>query len=79
MISNKERLKKYRKRMEAAGFKRLSFYAAPELVVLINEERKKSECGGRTLERLLLGQSLKRPDYYTNEERPSKGYNSSYE
>ena len=72
MTSNKERLRKYRKRMDAAGFKRLSFYAAPELVTLIEEERKKRECGGRTLERLLLGQAMIRPDYYAEDEEVQK-------
>ena len=38
--TNAERLKKYRAKMEAAGFKRLSFYAAPELAELINRERQ---------------------------------------
>jgi len=67
--TNAERLKKYRKKMEAGGFKRLSFYASPELVELINKERSRSECGGRVLERLLLGQAAKRPEYWTASEQ----------
>lgn len=55
MTTNAERLKRYRAKMDAAGFKRLSFYALPELDELIRRERQPSECGGRTLERLLLG------------------------
>ena len=69
MTSNKERLKKYREKMKVAGFKRLSFYAAPELVALISEERMRAECGGRTLERLLLGKAAKRPDYYMKRDK----------
>lgn len=72
MSTNAERLKKYRTKMNANGFKRLSFYAAPELVELINRERKASECGGRTLERLLLGEAKKRPEYWTAAERAQK-------
>ena len=63
--TNAERLKKYRAKMDAAGFKRLSLYAAPELDALLIRERQSGECMGRTLERLLLGQAVKRPDYYT--------------
>lgn len=72
MVSNKDRLKRYREKMAANGFKRLSFYAAPELVELIAKERKPSECGGRTLERLLLGEAKPRPDYWTAAERAQK-------
>ena len=72
MASNKDRLKRYRERMAANGFKRLSFYAAPELVELIAKERKPSECGGRTLERLLLGEAKPRPEYWTREERQQR-------
>lgn len=70
--TNAERLKKYRAKMDAAGFERLSFYAAPELAELIRRERKPSECGGRTLERLLLGQAIKRLDYYTPAQQAAK-------
>lgn len=72
MSTNAERLKRYRAKMNANGFKRLSFYAAPELVALINRERQPSECGGRTLERLLLGEAKKRPEYWTASERATK-------
>jgi hypothetical protein len=70
--TNAERLKKYRAKMEAAGFKRLSFYAAPELAELINRERQPHECGGRVLERLLLGRAVRRPEYWTPEERATR-------
>lgn len=70
--TNAERLKKYRAKMNAAGFKRLSFYASKELDELIRRERQPSECGGRTLERLLLGKAAKRPDYYTREEKTAR-------
>lgn len=75
--TNAERLRKYRAQMEAAGFKRLSFYAAPELVELIHRERKPSECGGRVLERLLLGQAVRRPEYWTPEERKQRAAKGS--
>ncbi len=59
--TNAERLKTYKLKMKDAGFKRLSVYVHPELAALLERERKSSECGGRTLERLLLGESRKRP------------------
>lgn len=70
--TNAERLKKYRAKMDAAGFKRLSFYAAPELDELLRRERKPSECGGRTLERLLLGEAKARPQYWTPREMAAR-------
>lgn len=70
--TNAERLKKYRAKMEEYGFRRLSFYASKELNELIAKERQPSECGGRVLERLLLGEAAKRPDYYTREERQQR-------
>lgn len=66
---NAQRLAKYRAKMDAAGFKRLSFYVSAELDALLRRERQPSECGGRTLERLLLGEAAKRPDYWTRQER----------
>lgn len=72
MTDNKERLRRYRAKMTAAGFKRLSFYAAPELAELIARERKPSECGGRTLERLLLGEAKPRPQYWTAAEQTAR-------
>ncbi len=72
MASNKDRLKRYREKMTDNGFKRLSFYAAPELVELIAKERKPSECGGRTLERLLLGEAKPRPEYWTRQEKAAR-------
>ena len=67
--ANAKRLKKYRAKMEQHGFKRLSFYVSAELDALLRRERQPSECGGRTLERLLLGKAAKRPDYWTRQER----------
>lgn len=72
MASNKDRLKRYREKMADNGFKRLSFYAAPELVELITKERKPSECGGRVLERLLLGEAKPRPEYWTRQEKAAR-------
>ena len=50
----------------------MSFYAAPELAELIARERKPSECGGRTLERLLLGEAKPRPQYWTAAEQAAR-------
>lgn len=72
MASNKDRLKRYREKMAANGFKRLSFYAAPELVELIARERQPYECGGRVLERLLLGGAKPRPEYWTRQEKAAR-------
>lgn len=72
MTNNAERLKKYHAKMKTSGFKRLSFYASAELANLINKERHPSECGGRVLERLLLGEAAKRPDYYTRAEKAAR-------
>lgn len=72
MSSNAERLKRYRAKMNDAGFKRLSFYAAPELAELIARERQPSECGGRVLERLLLGEAKPRPEYWTRQEKAAR-------
>jgi hypothetical protein len=69
---NAERLAKYRAKMQAAGFERMSFYGCPELVAFLREERRPSECYGRVLERLLLGQSAPRPEYWTPEERQQR-------
>ena len=62
---NAERLEKYKAKMRAAGFKRLSVWVCPELTAKVAAERQSHECGGRTLERLLLGEARKRPDYWT--------------
>lgn len=70
--TNAERLKAYKVRMREAGFKRLSVYVCPELAALLEKERRIGECGGRVLERLMLGEARKRPDYWTPEERAAK-------
>jgi hypothetical protein len=59
--TNAERLRTYRAKMDAAGFKRLSIYAHPDLIAFLKRVRKPTECGGRTLERLLLGTARARP------------------
>ena len=59
--TNSQRLKRYKAKMKAHGYKRLSFWAHGELDRLLKEARKPNECIGRTLERLLLGQAMKRP------------------
>jgi hypothetical protein len=59
--TNAERLRIYKAKMKQAGFTRLSVYVHPELVSFLNRKREPSECGGRTLERLLLGAAKERP------------------
>ncbi len=59
--TNAERLRAYKARMKEAGFKRLSVYVHPDLATYLEQERKSNECGGRALERLLLGEARKRP------------------
>ena len=61
--TNADRLKVYKVRMKQSGFKRLSIYVHPDLVEFLNRARKSNECGGRTLERLLLGEARKRPNF----------------
>lgn len=61
--TNAERLRTYKAKMKKAGFKRLSIYVHPDFAVFLERERKSNECGGRTLERLLLGQARKRPPH----------------
>lgn len=64
MSTNAERLRAYKQRMKQSGFKRLMVYVHPDLVNLLAKKRRSGECGGRTLERLLLGEARKRPDYW---------------
>ena len=60
--TNADRLKAYKAKMKEAGFTRLSVYVHPDLVAYLDAERRPNECGGRVLERLLLGSAMKRPD-----------------
>jgi hypothetical protein len=61
--TNADRLKVYKSRMEQSGFKRLSVYVHPELAAKLKAEHRPGECGGRTLERLILGEAKKRPNF----------------
>ncbi len=61
--TNAERLRIYKRKMKQAGFKRLSVYVHPELAAFLARVRKSNECGGRTLERLLLGEARERPPH----------------
>lgn len=63
MTTSAERLALYKRRMKKAGFRRISVWVSDELAATLREERKSNECGGRTLERLLLGESAKRPSF----------------
>lgn len=69
---NADRLERYKVRLRAAGFKRLSFWTCSDLATLLAAERRPGECGGRTLERLLLGAATKRPEYWSDEERVAR-------
>jgi hypothetical protein len=63
MSTNAERLKRYKVRLRAAGFKRLSFWVCADLAAMLASERQPSECGGRVLERLLMKKIATRPDF----------------
>jgi hypothetical protein len=43
---NAERLKRYKARLRAAGFKRLSFWVCADLAAMLADERMPTECGG---------------------------------
>jgi len=60
---NAELLALHKRRMKNAGFHRLSLWVSDELAQHLANERRQGECGGRTLERLLLGEAAKRPTY----------------
>jgi len=68
--TNAARLVKYKTKMREAGFKRLSVWVCPELAAKLAAERQPYECGGRVLERLLLGEARKRPQYSADHELP---------
>ena len=71
MAKNEEltrRLSAYQERLTSAGFKRISAYVSADLVALLQRQKVKGECIGRTLERLLLGSAAVRPTYYTEAE-----------
>lgn len=63
-----EYLRRYKLRMKDAGFKRLQLWVHPDLLDQIRRQTRPSECGGRCLERLILGEARKRPRY----EKPSR-------
>ena len=63
-MGSKENLKRHHARMRDAGFKRLAYWVHPDLLAEIRKLRKPAECGGRTLERLLLGTAKPRPEFW---------------
>lgn len=63
MTTSAERLALHKRRMKKAGFRRISVWVSGELADKLANERGPGECGGRTLERLLLGEAAKRPDF----------------
>jgi len=64
MVSkNSERLEAHKRKLQADGFKRLSVWVCPELEAMLTAERRAGECGGRVLERLLLGAAKPRRKY----------------
>ena len=60
---NSERLEAHKRKLRADRFKRLSIWICPELAAMLTAERRAGECGGRVLERLLLGTARPRPRY----------------
>jgi hypothetical protein len=62
-MTSAERLALYKRRMKKAGFRRISVWVSGELAEKLEKDRGQGECGGRTLERLLLGKVAKRPDF----------------
>jgi len=76
MTTSAERLALYKRRMKKAGFRRISVWVSGELAEKLAEERGMGECGGRTLERLLLGKKAKRPDFpygSLDDDKPAQG------
>jgi len=67
-----QRLAAYRRRLEEAGFKRVSAYVSLDLITYLQSQKAQGECMGRTLERLLLGSARVRPQYYSEEEIADK-------
>jgi hypothetical protein len=61
--TNSERLETHKRKMRVEGFKRLSLWVCPELNALLAAERRPGECGGRVLERMLLGSAKPRPKF----------------
>lgn len=61
VIKNTERLALHKRRAENAGFRRISMWVSGELAEMLAREIRQGECGGRILERLLLGEAAKRP------------------
>lgn len=61
--TNSERLETHKRKMRAEGFKRLSIWVCPELNALLAAERRRGECAGRVLERMLLGSAKPRPKF----------------
>jgi len=69
---NADRLARHKVRLQAAGFKRLSFWVCSDLAAILAAKRRPGECGGRTLERLLLGAAAERPEYWSADERRAR-------
>lgn len=63
LTTSAERLALYKRRMKKAGFRRISVWVSGELAEKLRKERGPGECGGRTLERMLLGRAAKRPEF----------------
>lgn len=61
--SNSERLARHKRKLQANGFTRMSVWIAPELAAMLTADRRRGECGGRVLERLLLGEARPRPKF----------------
>lgn len=70
--NNAQQLAAYRKRLQEAGFKRISAYVSVDLILFLRSQRMEGECMGRTFERLLLGSARTRPQYHSDEKIKQK-------
>ncbi|MGX6570436.1 hypothetical protein [Cupriavidus necator] len=65
---DKARLRKYEADRKEAGFREIRPCVHEDFLVKIKELRLPGECMGRTLERLILGEAVPRPPFWTPEE-----------
>ncbi|WP_439671444.1 hypothetical protein AEMCBJ_05110 [Cupriavidus necator] len=65
---DKARLRKYEADRKEAGFREIRPCVHEDFLAKIKELRLPGECMGRTLERLILGEAVPRPPFWTPEE-----------
>lgn len=76
LMTSAERLALYKQRMKKAGFRRISVWVSSELADKLAKDRGPGECGGRTLERLMLGKAAKRPAFPYGSQEDEKSADS---